>query len=60
MGMETVTIQNLEVVRVDLDKNVILVKGSVPGAKGAILKLKRLTAYYSKTKRFERQQRLGS
>ena len=40
MGMETVTIQNLEVVRVDLDKNVILVKGSVPGAKGAILKLK--------------------
>ncbi len=40
MGSETVTIQNLEVVRVDLDKNVILVKGSVPGAKGAILKLK--------------------
>ena len=40
MGVETVTIQNLEVVRVDLDKNVILVKGSVPGAKGAILKIK--------------------
>ncbi len=40
MGSETVTIQNLEVVKVDLDKNVILVKGSVPGAKGAILKLK--------------------
>ena len=40
MGRETITIQNLEVVRVDLDKNVILVKGSVPGAKGAILKLK--------------------
>ena len=40
MGHETVTIQNLEVVKVDLDKNVILVKGSVPGAKGAILKLK--------------------
>ena len=40
MGHETVTIQNLEVVRVDLDKNVVLVKGSVPGAKGAILKLK--------------------
>ena len=39
-GAETVTIQNLEVVRVDLDKNVILVKGSVPGAKGAILKIK--------------------
>ena len=40
MGNVTVTIQNLKVVRVDLDKNVILVKGSVPGAKGAILKLK--------------------
>ena len=40
MGCLTVTIQNLEVVRVDLDKNVILVKGSVPGAKGSILKIK--------------------
>ena len=40
MGVETVTIQNLEVVKVDLDKNVILVKGSVPGAKGSILKIK--------------------
>ena len=40
MGSLTVTIQNLEVVRVDLDKNVILVKGSVPGAKGSILKVK--------------------
>ena len=40
MGVQTVTIQNLDVVRVDLDKNVILVKGSVPGAKGAILKIK--------------------
>ena len=40
MGVETVTIQNLQVVKVDMDKNVILVKGSVPGAKGAILKIK--------------------
>ena len=40
MGNVTVTIQNLKVVRVDLDKNVILVKGSVPGPKGAILKVK--------------------
>ena len=40
MGMQTVTIQKLEVVNVDLDKNVILVKGSVPGPKGAILKIK--------------------
>lgn len=40
MGHITVTIQNLDVVRVDMDKNVILVKGSVPGCKGAILKIK--------------------
>ena len=40
MGDVTVTVQNLEVVKVDLDKNVILVKGSVPGAKGSILKVK--------------------
>ena len=40
MGVETVTIQNLKVVSVDLDKNVILVKGSVPGNKGSILKIR--------------------
>ena len=40
MGNVTVTIQNLDIVRVDMDKNVILVKGSVPGAKGSILKIK--------------------
>ncbi len=40
MGRNTITIQNLEVVSVDLDKNVILVKGSVPGANGSLLKIK--------------------
>ena len=40
MGRVTVTVQNLDVVRVDMDKNVLLIKGSVPGAKGAILKIK--------------------
>ena len=40
MGRVTITIQNLDVIRVDMDKNVILVKGSVPGPKGAILKVK--------------------
>ena len=41
MGVETVTIQNLEIVKVDLDKNIILVKGSVPGAKKSILKIRK-------------------
>ena len=40
MGVETVTVENLEIVKVDLDKNVLLVKGSVPGNKGAILKIR--------------------
>ncbi len=40
MGRVTITIQNLDVIRVDMDKNVILVKGSVPGPKGTILKVK--------------------
>ena len=40
MGVDLITIQNLEVVKVDLDKDVILVKGSVPGNKGSILKIK--------------------
>ncbi len=37
MGVERVTVQNLDVVRVDNDKNLILVKGAVPGAKGGLL-----------------------
>ncbi|TGE35958.1 50S ribosomal protein L3 [Desulfosporosinus fructosivorans] len=40
MGGERVTIQNLEVVRVDVDKNLILIKGSVPGANKSLLILK--------------------
>ena len=34
MGAERVTVQNLEVVRVDAEKNLLLVKGAVPGATG--------------------------
>ena len=33
LGGETTTVQNLEVVKVDVEKNIILVKGNVPGAK---------------------------
>ena len=40
MGVQKITIQNLEIIKVDMDKNVLLVKGSVPGPKGAILKIK--------------------
>lgn len=40
MGSKVSTILNLDVVKVDADKNVILVKGSVPGAKNSVLKVK--------------------
>ena len=36
-GYEKVTIQNLEIVKVDTDRNLILVKGAIPGAKGAVV-----------------------
>ena len=39
-GVENVTIQNLEVVRVDAQRNAILVKGAIPGPKGSVVTLK--------------------
>ncbi len=39
-GNERVTIQNLEIVKVDADRNLLLIKGNVPGAKGAILTIR--------------------
>ena len=40
MGSETTTIQNLEIVSVDLENNVILVKGNVPGPKKSLVLIK--------------------
>jgi len=40
MGSKRITIQNLEVVRVDVENNVILVKGAVPGPKKSLVTLK--------------------
>jgi len=37
MGNERVTVQNLQVLKVIADHNLLLIKGSVPGAKGSIL-----------------------
>ena len=39
MGNVTVTVQNLEVVRVDAERNLLLVKGAVPGPKGGLVAL---------------------
>jgi len=40
MGVDKVTIQNLDIVRVDDEKNIILVRGAVPGPKGGLLVIK--------------------
>ena len=40
MGNVKVTVQNLEVVRIDADKNLILIKGAVPGPKKSLVMLK--------------------
>lgn len=40
MGNEQVTVQNLEVVRVDAEKNVILIRGAIPGPKKGIVTIK--------------------
>ena len=37
MGMDTVTVQSLRVMRVDADQNLILVKGAVPGHKNGVV-----------------------
>ena len=40
MGTDTVTVRNLEVVKIDAEQNLLLVKGAVPGAKGALLTIR--------------------
>ena len=40
MGCDRVTVKNLAVVRVDADQNLILVKGAVPGGKGALVQVR--------------------
>ena len=37
MGAETVTVQNLVVVKVDAENNLIAIKGAVPGPKGGLV-----------------------
>ena len=39
MGSEKVFVKNLKVIRVDIENNVLLVKGAVPGAPGGIIKI---------------------
>ena len=40
MGHVKVTVQNLEIVRVDAEKNLLLIKGAVPGPKKSLVTIK--------------------
>ena len=40
MGVDKVTVQNLEVVKVNAEENIILIKGAVPGNKGGLVTIK--------------------
>ena len=40
MGSETVTVRNLEIVKIDSAQNLLIVKGAVPGGKGALLTIR--------------------
>ena len=41
MGMDTVTVQSLRIMRVDADLNLILVKGAIPGHKNGVVVINR-------------------
>lgn len=43
MGNEQVTIQNLEIVRIDVENNLLLIKGAIPGPKKGIVSIKETT-----------------
>lgn len=40
MGVDKVTVQNLDIVKVDAEKNILFVKGAIPGAKGGLVIIK--------------------
>jgi large subunit ribosomal protein L3 len=40
MGGKTVTVQKLQVVKVDADRNLLLVRGAVPGPRGGLVTVK--------------------
>jgi large subunit ribosomal protein L3 len=43
MGAEQVTVQNLEIVKIDADLNLIAVRGAIPGPNGGIVYVKNTT-----------------
>ncbi len=48
MGRDTVTIQNIDLVKVIEDRNILLVKGAIPGGKGSLVKVRKAIKSQSK------------
>jgi len=44
MGSDRVTVKNLEIVRVDLENNLLMVKGAIPGARGTLILIRKARA----------------
>lgn len=40
MGAKTITVQNLEIVKIDVERHVLMIKGNIPGSKKALVKVK--------------------
>ena len=49
MGAQRVTLQNLKVVRVDLENNILLVKGAIPGCKNGYVMIRKAKKKVNKT-----------
>ena len=48
MGRDTVTVQNVVLVKIDTDRNLMLVKGAIPGGKGSLVKVQNAIKCQSK------------
>ena len=60
MGDKFRTIQNLEIIKSDLENNLIFVKGSVPGSKNSIVLIKKNIKRIKRTSTIEKSQNVQS
>ena len=58
MGDKYRTIQNLEIIKSDLENNLIFVKGSVPGSKNSLVLIKKNTKRIKRTSTIEKSQKM--
>ena len=60
MGDKFRTIQNLEIIKSDLENNLIFVKGSVPGSKNSIILVQKNSKNINKTTTFEKNRKINA